>query len=63
MASEVTCSPSVPQGHLCSVSGGAAEYHMSQRVMSSLLLLMGMADTTHLEISVPASEINRDGAS
>lgn len=42
---------------------GASEYHMSQRLMSSLFLLMGMADTARLEISVPASEINSNRAS
>lgn len=66
LASEVPCSPSIHQclGPCVLCHWGASQCHMSQRLMALLfLLLMAKADTTHLEISVPASQINADRAS
>lgn len=41
---------------------GASEYHMLPNKCSQPFLLMGQADITFLEISVPASEINSNRA-
>lgn len=52
--------PSVPQASDALCQGCCWTPHVTQTDVPTLLL-MGTADTTHLEISVPASQINTAG--